>query len=71
MGKTIVYVSGSAFREHYLLDILTGKPCKVTEDVFFSVVGYDRQLVPMHYDKDNINRQNFYLDGAMIGYRER
>lgn len=71
MCKTIVYFNGSAFTEHYLFNILTGEPYKVTEDLFFAVVGYDRKLIPMHYDKDNINRQNFYLDGVLLGYRER
>lgn len=42
-----------------------------SEEEFFSVVGYNRSLVPMHYDKGNINRQNFFLGGTMIAYRER
>lgn len=71
MSKTILYIGSSSFREHYLFDILTNKPYKVTESEFFFVVGYDRCLVPMHYDNNNINRQNFYFNDLLIGYRER
>lgn len=70
MARTIFYQGSYPFK-CYLLDILTNEPYEVSEEEFFSVVGYDRSLVPMHYDKDNINRQNFFLDGNLIAYRER
>ena len=70
MANTIIYQGSYPFR-YYLLNILTNKPYEVSEEVFFNIVGYDRDFIPMHYDKDNINRQNFFLDGAIIAYRER
>ena len=69
MNKLFYYCGSKPFI-YYLLDALH-KPINVSEDEFFSVVGFDRSLVPMEYDKDNINRQNFFLDGRLIGYRER
>lgn len=70
MAKVIMYQGSYPFR-YYLLNILTNKPCEVSEELFFTVVGYDRTLVPMHYDKNNINRQNFFCKGRIIAYRER
>lgn len=70
MASTIIYQGGYPFK-YYLLNVLTNEPCEVSEEVFFSVVGYDRNVVPMHYDKVNINRQNFFLDDTLIGYRLR
>ena len=70
MVKTIIYQGSYPFK-YYLLELLTDTPYEVSEEEFFSVVGYNRSLVPMHYDKDNINRQNFFLGGTMIAYRER
>ncbi len=70
MSKIIFYEGSYPFR-YYLLGLMDNIPFEVEEAEFFNVVGYDRRLVPMHYDKDNINRQNFFLDGNLIGYRER
>lgn len=44
---------------------------KVSEDDFFDVVGFNRTLIPMRYDSNNINRQNFYMDDILLGYRVR
>lgn len=68
--KTIIY-QGSCPFIYYLVNGISGEPYKVSEEEFFKVVGYKRSVVPMHYDKDNINRQNFFLDGNLIGYRVR
>ena len=70
MSKTIFFEGSYPFR-YYMLDLFDNIPFEVEEEEFFNMVGYDRSLVPMHYDKDNINRQNFFLDGVLIGYRER
>ena len=69
MSKYIFYCGSSPFT-YYLLDALS-KAYKVSEDEFFSVVGFDRSVVPMEYDFENINRQNFFLNGRLIGYRIR
>lgn len=70
MGKTIVYEGSYPFK-YYLVELLTDTPYEVSEDEFFKVVGYNRRVVPMHYDKENINRQNFYMDNTLIAYRVR
>ena len=70
MAKTIFYRGSYPFK-YYLLNVITGAPYEVSEEDFFLVVGYNRRLVPMHYDKENINRQNFFMGGNLIGYRER
>lgn len=70
MGKTIVYAGGNSFK-YYLIEILTNNGHEVSEEEFFSVVGMDRDIVPMKYNKDNINRQDFFLDDVLIGYRVR
>lgn len=70
MLKTIVYV-GSCPWKYFLHNILSDEFYEVDEEEFFSVVGYDRRLVPMHYHKDNINRQDFFMDNTLIGYRTR
>ena len=66
---TIIYRGSYPFK-YYLLDPF-GKPIQVTEEEFFDVVGYDRRIVPMKYSKETVNRQNFYLDEKLIGYRIR
>lgn len=70
MTRNFIYSGSYPFR-YYLISILTNEPYLVSENEFFKVVGYDRRLIPMYYDKNNINRQNFYLDGMIIAYRER
>lgn len=69
MSKYIFYFGSSSFM-YYLFDALK-KPHRVSEDEFFSVVGFDRSILPMEYDSENINRQNFFLNGLLIGYRIR
>lgn len=44
---------------------------EVSEKDFDACVGYDRRLVPMHYDSENINRQNFYMNDVLIAFRVR
>ena len=57
--------------KYYLLEIFSkSEPCEVSEKEFFEVVGTDRSFIPMEYEPGNINRQNFFLDGTLIGYRE-
>lgn len=70
MQTTIVY-NGSCPFKYYLVNILTDNGYEVSEEEFFRAVGTDRSVVPMRYDENNINRQNFFLDGALIGYRVR
>ena len=70
MAKMIFYQGSYPFK-YYLLDLFTNKPYEVSEEDFFEIVGYDRRLVPMHYDKENINRQNFFLGDTLIAYRVR
>lgn len=48
-----------------------GEPLAVSEEDFFQCVGFDRNLVQMKYQEKNINRQNFYLDDMLLGYRCR
>jgi hypothetical protein len=64
-----VYCGPKPF-ECFIVDIF-GNSISVSEDEFFKLVGFDRELVPMHYDKNNINRQNFYLNDNLIAYRVR
>lgn len=66
-----IFYQGSYPFTYYLVSVITGDSYEVSEDEFFSVVGYDRSLVPMHYNRDNVNRQDFFLDGDLIGYRIR
>lgn len=47
------------------------EPIEVSSKEFFECVGYNRSLVPMKYDENNINRQNFYLNGELIAFRFR
>lgn len=70
MGRTMVYFGNRPFK-YYLISIITGNGYEVSEEDFFNVVGTDRRTIPMHYDKENINRQNFFLDSTLIGYRVR
>lgn len=70
MGRAIFYQGSYPFT-YYLVNIFTGKGYEVSEEVFFDVVGYDRRAIPMHYDKDDVNRQNFYMGDAIIAYRVR
>lgn len=70
MEKTIVYVGSNPFK-YYLVDIFFENEYEVDEDEFFGVVGTDRDIVPMRYDINNINRQNFFLNDRLIGYRIR
>ena len=65
MVNVLMYQGSYPFR-YYLLNMLTNKPCEVSEELFFTIVGYDRTLVPMHYDKNNINRQNFFFPSALM-----
>lgn len=51
-----------------MIDLLE-EPIEVTEEEFFKVVGTDREIVPMRYQEGNVNRQNFYLNDMLIGYR--
>lgn len=66
---TIIYRGSYPFK-YYLLDLFD-KPIKVTEEEFFDVVGYNRRIVPMKYSKETVNRQNFYSNEKLIGYRIR
>ena len=70
MAKTIIYKGNYPFR-YYVQNLLIDEAYEVSEKEFWAVVGYDRSLVTMNYDKDNINRQNFFMDGVLIAYRER
>lgn len=69
MAKHIFYYGSYPWRYYMVMPF--GDPLEVNEDEFFRLVGTNRRLVPMKYDKDNINRQNFYLDGCLIGFRVR
>lgn len=69
--KKEIYYEGSYPFKYYLTSILLEKSYEVSEKEFFEVIGFDRSLVPMKRDKNNINRQNFFLDNDLIGYRER
>ena len=40
MAKTIIYQGGCPFK-YYLLDLFTNEPLQVSEEEFFSVVGYN------------------------------
>lgn len=68
--NTIIYQGSYPFN-YYLVDIFTNEPYSVCEKEFYSVVGHDRSVVTMHYHKDNINRQDFFFDDILIGYRVR
>lgn len=71
MSRMIFY-SGSAAWKYYLAnphDHYSFR--KVSEKEFFDLVTFDRRSVPMHYDENDINRQNFYKNGFIIGYRKR
>lgn len=72
MAKTIICNSGGRNWKYFLVNDLLPKsePEEVSEEQFIAVVGTDRSFIPMEYEPGNINRQNFFLDGTLIGYRE-
>lgn len=70
MAKTIIYTNSSRFTKHYLIDLFDNA-VEVSEQEFFDIVGYDRSIVPMKYEPNNVNRQNFFLNDFLIGYRTR
>lgn len=70
MKKIIVYKRSCLFK-YYLISLLTGDSYLVSEREFFKVVGFDRDLVPMRYDENDINKQNFFMDGVLVAYRVR
>ena len=59
------------YTKYYLTDIFTCEPEEVDEKEFFRIVGYNRDVCPMHYEPNNINRRNFFLNDILIGYIER
>lgn len=68
----VVVDCGSASWRYYLVSLWEGETDEeVSEKEFYSIVGYDRDAVPMKYDESNINRQNFYsgCSGDLVGYR--
>jgi len=56
---------------YFLLNAISEEFYEVTETEFFEVVGYDRGIVPMKTDENNINKHNFFLSGEFIGYSIR
>ena len=66
----IIYQGSYPFK-YYLLDLFTNEPSEVSEEEFNSAVGFNRNVIPMRYAENNINRQNFYLGDCLIAYRER
>lgn len=70
----IVYNSPSVIGWRYYFTSFNGNDYEVSEEEFFELVGYNRRLIPMHYDEHNINRQNFYLypdRTCLLGFRIR
>lgn len=67
----VVIYEGSYPWKYFLINGLTSEAYEVSEKEFFELVGTDRDVVPMEYEKGNVNRQNFFLDNNIIGYRER
>lgn len=67
----IVYEGASRFKRFYLKDPFTGKLEPCTEEDFDNIVIKHRSIYEMHYDKDDINAQNFYIDGELEARRER
>lgn len=59
--------------EYYFIDSLNDdEPYLVSESDFDDIVIKYRDLFSMHYDKDDVNRQNFYdVSGKLVAYRIR
>lgn len=60
--------------EYYFVDPLIedGEPYQVSESDFDDIIIKYRDLFSMHYDKDDVNRQNFYdVSGKLFAYRIR
>lgn len=58
--------------EYYFINPLDGSSYQVSESDFDDVVIKYRYLFTMHYDKDDINRQNFYgkdVQGRLVAFR--
>lgn len=56
--------------EYYFIDPLTCDPYQVSESDFDNIIFKYRDLYVMEYDKDDINRQNFYdRSGYLQAYR--
>ena len=70
--RTIIF-EGPQPWEYYLITPFFGKAEKVTEEMFFAIVGHDRRETPMRYEPGNVNRQNFYAGDTdtLLGYRVR
>ena len=66
-----VIYRGSLQWKYFLVNVLTNEAHEVSEKEFYDMVGTDRDVIPMEYEKGNVNRQNFFLDNNIIGYRER
>lgn len=67
---TTIFFQGTYPFRYFLVDLF-GDVSEVSAKEFNEIVGFNRNIVPMRYDPNNINRQNFFLDGILIGYRER
>ena len=70
MIRRIIINFAPAFH-YYLKSVIMGDFYEVSEVEFFSVVGYDRDVVKMEYEPGNINRQIFCLNNEVIAYRQR
>lgn len=58
--------------DYYFIDpvLEDGEPYQVSESYFDDVIIKYRDLFTMHYDKDDINRQNFYdVNGNLVAFR--
>lgn len=58
--------------EYYFVDPLIedAEPYQVSESYFDDVIVKYRDLFTMHYDENDINRQNFYsLYGKLVAFR--
>ena len=63
------FYDGSYSFTYFLFDLFTGEPVEVPESEFIEVVGFNREVIPYQFDKENVNKQIFFLDGVPMGYR--
>lgn len=63
------YVYETTKEWKYTLIDCFGNHIKTNEELFFTDVGYDRKACPMEWETPN--KQVFYLNGIIVGYRER
>ena len=71
MGLQIIIKKDRPYR-YYLKSVIMGDFYEVNEAEFWGIVGHGRhQIVKVCPDAANANRQNYFMNHVLIGYREK